>query len=252
MRRLPIPVCRFALLALLTISALSAWTACAPPDPESPIELTAADLETQIAFIRRSATVAAERLQITVVGARARLEQVRQNSTALGGTLTARGFDPAALSSPTAVAMSARQVTAAPARSSATPLIITPPASQTTTEANATDAEPRLSDFRVGLEVGADDCVAVPRRSLPANASAIYTSARAQNLSAGSELQTRWFAAGAERTRLTYAPTFAIEDNCVWFFITPDETPFVPGGWEVLWELAGQPYPRQPFDIAPN
>lgn len=250
MRHLPLPppTCLLALLTLLTLSGLAA---CAPPDPESPIELTAAGLETQIALIRRSATVAAERLQITVVGARSQLEQIRNNTTALSGTLTARGYDPAVISSPTVAVVHTFPAIAA-ALPTATPLVITPPPSPSTTEASALPAEPSLSDFRIGLEVDDDDCVAAPLTSLPANASTIYTSARAQNLPAGSQLRTRWFAAGAERTSLNYSPDFAIQDNCVWFFITPNETPFVPGAWEVLWELADTLYPRQSFTISPN
>ena len=217
--------------------------ACAPPDPESPIELTSSSLQTQIAAIRRSATVAAERLQITVIGARSQLEQIRGNYDSLSGTLAARGYDPASVALPTA---------APAARSTATALIITPPATVGTSESDETRSVPRLSDFRIGLEVGADDCIAAPLLTLAANVAAIYTSARAENLPAGAQLRTIWYAAGEERASLTYTPDFAIEDSCVWFFIDPSDTPFVPGAWEVRWELADLPYPSQSFTITTN
>lgn len=232
-------------LALLAIFCLAA---CAPPDPESPIQLTSDGLETQIAAIRRSATVAAERMQITVVGARSQLEQVYNNYNALRGTLTARGYDPSAIRPPTTAVANAP-----PPESSNTPtLAITPPATRTTSQPNATRSAPSLSDFRIGLEIGSDDCVAVPIPSLAADVPAIYASARAQNLPADAELRTRWFTAGAERSVLTYSPDFAIADNCVWFFIEPSDTPFVPGVWEVIWELESVAQPRQSFTITPN
>lgn len=223
--------------------------ACAPADPESPIELTSSSLKTQIAAIRRSATVAVERLQITVIGARSQLEQIRGNYESLSGTLAARGYDPASVALPTAAAGSAAR---AAARSTATALIITPPATVGTSESDETRSVPRLSDFRIGLEVGGDDCIAAPLLTLAANVPAIYTSARAENLPAGARLRTIWYAAGEERASLTYAPDFAIEDSCVWFFIDPSDTPFVPGAWEVRWELADLPYPSQSFTITTN
>ena len=226
--------------------------ACAPADPESPIELTSSSLKTQIAAIRRSATVAAERLQITVVGARSELEQIQRNYDSLSGTLAARGYDPAFLTLPTAGAGRASRATVTVTRSTATPLVITPPVTAGTSEADETLSAPRLSDFRIGQEVGDDDCIAAPLLTLAANVPAIYTSARAQNLPAGAQLRTLWYAAGEERTSLTYIPDFAIEDSCVWFFINPSDTPFVPGAWEVRWELDGQPYPSQSFTITAN
>ena len=226
--------------------------ACAPADPESPIELTSSSLKTQIAAIRRSATVAVERLQITVIGARSQLEQIRGNYESLSGTLTARGYDPASVALPTAAAGSAARAAAPTVRSTATALIITPPATVGTGESDETRSAPRLSDFRIGLEVGDDDCIAAPLLTLAANVPAIYTSARAQNLPAGAQLRTIWYAAGEERASLTYTPDFAIEDSCVWFFINPSDTPFVPGVWEVRWELAGVPYPSQSFTITTN
>ena len=224
-----------------------AWlAACAPADPESPIELTSSNLNTQIAAIRRSATVAAERLQITVVGARAQLEQIQRNYDSLSGTLAARGYDPASLREPTTAAGGGARTNVPAAPPTATPLIITPPATAETLNA------PRLSDFRIGREVGADDCIATPLSAMAVNAPAIYTSARAENLPAGARLRTLWYAAGEERTSLTYSPDFAIEDHCVWFFINPSDTPFIPGDWEVRWELDGVSYPSQSFTLTTN
>ena len=234
------PFVSFALFALTVL------VACAPPNADAPIQQTATGLETQIAAIRRSATVSSERMQITVVGARSELEQIERNAASLRGTLTARGYDPAALVPATAASNATAQTLPHAAASPTPTLAITPPAPR------PTSSPVYLSDFRIGVEIGDDDCVAAPGTALAATAPAIYTSARAQELPAGVELRTRWSAGGGERAVLTYTPDFAITDHCVWFFIDPSDTPFVPGNWEVRWELDGVAYPPQAFTITPN
>ena len=236
-------------LALLTFFLLAA---CAPQDTDAPIQQTAASLETQIVAIRRSATVAAERMQITVVGSRAQLDQISSNYAALSGTLAARGYDPATLGLPATADASAPQITQSPVLSNAPTLVITPPSPRSTAQLSPASSIPALSDFRIGLDIGSDDCVSAPNLTFAAEAPAIYASARAHDLPAGAQLRTRWFAAGEERVTLTYSPDFAVVDHCVWFFINPSDTPFVPGAWAVSWELGDVPYPRQPFTIAPN
>ena len=232
MRPLPFSIC-------LLIAGLLALAACSPPPAsDAPRQQTAADLETQIVAIRRSATVAAERLQITVVGARDVLRQVQRNATALQGTLSARGYGAAVVTAP------ANPNNGAPA---APTLAITPAADR-----NPASPLPSLSDFRTGTAIGADDCVLEPSQSLAASSAEIYTSTRAQNLPLGAQLGTRWYFAGEERVRLPYTLPFAVGDHCVWFFIEPSDTPFTPGSWTVVWEVDGAPYPALSFQITPN
>ena len=134
-------------LALLTFFLLAA---CAPQDTDAPIQQTAASLETQIVAIRRSATVAAERMQITVVGSRAQLDQISSNYTALSGTLAARGYDPATLNPPMTADASVPQITQSPALSNAPTLVITPPSPRSTAQLSPASSIPALSDFRIG------------------------------------------------------------------------------------------------------
>ncbi len=236
----------------LALFAFLVLAACAPQSTDAPIHQTAASLETQISAIRRSATVAAERMQITVVGSRNQLDQIASNYAALSGTLAARGYDPAALSPPTTTDANAPQITQSPALSNAPTLAITPPSPRITAQLTPARSAPTLSDFRIGLAIGSDDCVSAPNLTFTADAPAIYASARARDLPADAQLRTLWFAAGVERVALSYSPEFAITDHCVWFFIDSSDAPFVSGDWAVSWELGGVPYPRQSFTIAPN
>ncbi len=224
----------------LVVLALSTLPACNPESSGGPVQ-TAAQLGTQITDIRRQSTSAAERLQITLDDAQEKLTLVQDNQDALRGTLSARGYEPPAnLSGDTPLANSSTQLSSIP--------IITPPiAARNPTAAGA--LVPSLSDFRLGPEIGADDCIAIPQSRFPATAATIYTSARARNLPPATRLRTRWFFAGELRIAFDYTPGYAIADHCVWFFIDPRETPFTPGEWLVQWELAEQTYPSLPFTV---
>lgn len=240
---------RPALLATACAAALSAaaLSACAPNASSSPTR-TATSLDSQIAAIRRSATVAAERLQITLVDARQRLQQISTNTASLSGTLRARGYEPDTLAATPAADSPAAPDASVPPGTLASTLAITPPGALAATD-DAERQRPSLSDFRVGRSVGADDCVSQPQATLPRAAERIYTSARARNLAAGATLITRWFAAGVERTSFTYTAERDTADHCFWFYIEPSDTPFTPGEWTVRWEMDGAAYPPQPFRI---
>jgi hypothetical protein len=77
--------------------------------------------------------------------------------------------------------------------------------------------------------------------------SQIYATARALNVSAGTELGVEWLYEG----QIVYSSRFVVEqfspDYCFWFFITPQDVPFTPGNWSVRMLVNGAP--TQPFSF---
>jgi hypothetical protein len=98
--------------------------------------------------------------------------------------------------------------------------------------------------------VGKNDCALAAVNSFPTTVKQIYVVATAVNIAPGAKLTSRWSYEGQEVVVHDFAPDFAINENCIWFFIDPNDAPFTPGKWSVLLELDGIPQGQPtPFTI---
>jgi hypothetical protein len=90
-----------------------------------------------------------------------------------------------------------------------------------------------------------DGCAENVTNQFAVTAPEIYATARALNVSAGTEMGVEWSSGG----QVVFTSSFVIEQNspdfCFWFFITPADVPFTPGEWSVRILVNGAP--TQPF-----
>jgi hypothetical protein len=179
-------------------------------------------LETQIAEVRQTATVDAERLQIT-------LEYM--------GTLVGRAEGQQALIQATQVA----RVTQG-SLPLATPFMTVDAASLTTPQDQAlitptpNSGQPGLTDVVMAPGVGSNDCALNPTSAFSTSTEEIYVVATGVNIPAGTNIAARFSIAGQE-IRHEFTPDFAIDGNCLWFFIDQNDLIFTAGTWSVTLEL---------------
>ncbi len=79
----------------------------------------------------------------------------------------------------------------------------------------------------------ADGCADQLTTTFPADASVIYITTRALNVTAGTQMSVEWFYNG----ELTYSESYTIPSNdddfCMWFSLVPNDTALSSGNWSV-------------------
>lgn len=222
----------------LLIMGLSLLAACStgPSGAERTLEAQRDSLGTQIADVRSTATIEADRLLVTAEFAQTLVAQMRNQNQVLSATIAALGGD-AALVAPRASTPTLASLPVDPAAPPDTAEGMTP----VTSEAVLAAAPPNLYNAVTARGVGANDCALAAVSQFTAADQSIYVVATASNIQPGMTLASRWYYEGREVIRHEFTPEFAISQNCIWFFIDPEETPFNPGSWTVQLEVNGQP-----------
>ena len=241
---MPLPVNRPFAALLLVLSAM-AISSCGT----SELHLSAtAGYETAtggLDSLRASATVARARMQITLDFAGTRVSQVEQARSFLRSNLSALGteipFIDANLSqlqwlpSPVTASGSSK-----PTGAKATPRTLTNLADEATPAARISQSvivtpatRARTQGIVLASDVADDDCAVDINPRFTPDSQKIYVVARAFDIPAGAELSASWQRQGTEVVLLSFEPEYAIDDNCIWFFIDQSDTPFYVGSWAV-------------------
>lgn len=225
------------ILRMILLLGLALIAACTP---QNEIELTLVAqnvaLRTQIAAVYETATVSADRLQVTVEYMNTLVARAQEQRGQLQATLVAQGGNPAAMSG--GVDAAAAPVATSPG---ADPAFT--PAAQITPAATPTPdpSTPTLTNIVMSPGVASDDCASQPTTIFSAAlTSEIYVVATANNVTPGTNLLSRWNVAGATIVH-DFTPNFAINGNCIWFYIDQTEVQFLPGTWNVTLEVNGVP-----------
>ncbi len=224
----------------LLAALLIGLAACSGPSPaERTLEAENALLATQVADLRATATVAADRRRITVEYGQTAVGQVRRQNEILAATVAALGGDVESVRPgaplPTPAPAALDPASAAPGSPLTPAALAQPPLTPTA------PPPPSLYNLVTTEAVGANDCAVGAVSRFPATAPRIYVVATAANIAPGTRLASRWFREGVEVIVHEFTPDFAIQQACVWFFIDPAETPFTPGNWRVQLEIDGAP-----------
>ena len=198
-----------------------------------------ATLRTEIAILRETATVAADRRQIPLEQVGTELSQVQGQNQQLQSTLIARGFDPTTIANITPLPQTPSLATPLPSPTGVPGTPLPPTTLETPTVPAATI--PSLANIVTASGVGDNDCALSTRSEFSPNDTAIYVVATASNIAPGMTLRSRWLRAGTEVAAFDFTPDFAIDNACVWFFIDQSDTPFTPGEWTVSLEINGSP-----------
>ena len=215
-------------------------------------------LNTEIAAIRATATVDADRMMVTLEHAQTAVNHVDSQTQDLQATLVARNGLPADLNSITPAVdpvfatpppiLDLGQAANGVAPIGITPGATTPPsipqqgnAALVITPIVAQQASGPLSNIVTSSSVGSDDCALNPSTSFTTATPEIYVVARASGVGSSDNITSRWSAGGSEIVRYDWTPPRQIDDACIWFYIDQAEVTFTPGNWQVQMELNGQP-----------
>jgi hypothetical protein len=203
-----------------------------------------ATLQSEIVAVRETASVEAERLQITVDYVNTLVGRAEGDRIQMQATLVSRGTDPASIAN------------IAPQFNTPFPVPGTPGANVTPTplpEAALATQEvvtgPSLVNYMMAPGVGSDDCALNPTTNFTTDTAEIYVVATGMNIPAGTNIAAR-FSVGGQEIRHDFTPEFDINGACIWFFIDQNDLEFRPGTWSVELDLNNAPVsPPIPFTI---
>lgn len=222
------------LFTVLLVMVLTA--ACVPGQPDPTLLAEHAALSTEVADARSTATYAADRMLQTVEFISTELSDAVIRQNVLSTTLEALGIDPSRVTPGAFVPTDVPEILS-PAGGS----LITPFAGGGAVAILTPAGGPLLYGIVTAEGVGDNDCALTSVNTFTTTTSSIYVVATAANIEPGMTLTSRWYAGEEERAAFDFVPDFAIEQHCVWFFLTPDDTEFTPGNWSVQLELNGIP-----------
>lgn len=210
-------------------------------------------VSTQRASFYITATVDAERGQVTLNAIQQRIDRALTQRQFMLATLQARGIDTSRLPppltptpvppSPASDDISNPEATAnvldtpLPTSVIITPFIITPTVTTSVTLAFVATPMPNspLRDIVMAQGVGRDDCPVGVTNTFSVNSARIYIVARAVGVQSGTRLGSIWQKAdGTPLVQFDFTPNFNIRDACIWFFATPDDFPFEAGNYTVI------------------
>lgn len=216
--------------------------------------------QTQIAAVRATATVNADRLLVTLENAQTAVGNVDLQSTRIASTLIASGmaFVDASQITPVVPTEAAPDGGATPFPQVANPLL-TPGVPQVSSQGSAQGDSPlvqataitpinpatvdpnmpSLTNIVLSQQVGSDDCAINPATSFDASATDIYVVATANNIQADTELVATFLRDGQVIQTYPWTPGFDMNGVCIWFHLPASEVDFIPGNWSVSLTING-------------
>jgi hypothetical protein len=231
------------LLKTCTLLLLSLFIgACARQNQiELTLVATQVALNTQIAGIRQTATVDADRIQITVEYMSTLVRGAEVQNEQLRATLVARGADPSSFTNIDPSFVTNLPPGGGTSNGGQQQVVITPlPGAETvgTPTTPIPGTEPTLTSIVMAEGVGSDDCALGVTTTFTTATPEIYVVATALNIQPGTTIVSRWQLGGQEIVH-DFTPDFAIDQNCIWFFVDQVDTPFIAGNWNVQLEING-------------
>lgn len=203
-----------------------------------------ATLQSEIGAVRETATVEAERLQITVDYMNTLVSRAEGDRVQMQATLVSRGTDPASIAN---IAPQFNTPFPAPGTPAGDVPVVSPSPQDAAVTQEITN--PALVNYMMAPGVGSDDCALNPTSSFTTDTAEIYVIATGMNIPSGTNIAAR-FSVGGQEIRHDFTPDFDINGNCIWFFIDQTDLTFQPGTWSVVLELNGTAVtPPIPFSI---
>ena len=78
----------------------------------------------------------------------------------------------------------------------------------------------------------------------------IYFTAQVTNLANGTNFSVDWVFEERLVYRSVWTSDYSVSSECIWFYMTPDDAPFLPGTYTVTLYVNGNPQPSQQFAIS--
>lgn len=107
-------------------------------------------------------------------------------------------------------------------------------------ETNTPDpTQPRAENVVTSTGVGDDDCAVGTTNTFSTTSGQIYIVANAYNVQRGMTIASRWTRGGEALTTFSFAPDFAINGACIWFFADQSDFAFSAGSYRVEIDING-------------
>lgn len=234
----------------------------APPPADQALIESHAALGTQVFSLRETEAVAADRLLVTQEALQTAVRDVEAQGTRIAATVIALGtpfidttiITPASPLDGSTGAGVPTQVVVIPGGASQGSAVgaITPapptPAAAAPLDPNA----PSLTNIVTAEAIGGDDCAAAPMNSFASRTTGVYVVSVGNNLTPRNVITYRWQRESIEVWVDTWSPGGDTNGQCIWYYLTPNQTALEPGNWavEVLLDNVTMGAPV-PFTINP-
>jgi hypothetical protein len=235
---------------VLLVGLLAA--ACSDSGAQQTLVADNAALGTQISDIRAKATLERDVLQITIEALNLAMTQTVRQNQEISVTLQAAGIDPTAIAQVKPVPGAVSGPTAVPQQTlvsqpGATPEVVAGTLDITVVVPTPTLGQPTLYNMVMAEGVGDNDCALASVTNFNSAAKRIYVVATAANIAPGTALGSQWYREGELLVSPTFTPDFAIDQNCIWFYVDQTDFNFTPGNYTVQMTIndtaVGQPIP---------
>jgi hypothetical protein len=200
-------------------------------------------MRTEIANIRTTATVEADRMMITLEYVETQVQRTQGQQQDLISTMVARGTPTAAIVPPVPQAGGTFAVpTSIPSAPGTTQEVIGAATGiPVTLIASGPTQAPSLSNIVLSEAVGDNDCALNTQTQFSTTTAQIYVVATASSVPAGTLITSRWQRGADEVANFDFTPDFDIEQACIWFFIDQTDIAFTAGQWSVALAINSAP-----------
>ena len=249
------------LLLTSSIALLSACNFFSQPADLQTENLQNEIAQTQIAAVRATATVNADRLLTTLENAQTAVGNADLQSTRIVATLMAQGTPFVDASGITPVALTAppqnvdQPTSGAPqianplltpqvsgqgsARGDSALVPVTPTVLVQQQDQPVETSGAPLTNIQVTEQVGSDDCPINPTNTFTMSATDIYVTAVANGTAAGTTFSSTWYYEGTQIAYYEWTPDFSISSACIWFHMPASEVDYVAGNYTVQLAING-------------
>ena len=222
------------MLLLAACSALEASDSVAVIDADLTLYATESDM------IRAAATAEGIMARETVVAASTRVAELSVVNAALGATLRANYTGTPEVE---AVVVSADDM------GSSLQDDMMDDASGSAAESDALE----LSNLATSTGVDSNNgCSSGTVRQFSPSVAEIYVTARVSPLRAGANFQVNWLRGNELLYEVGWQPSYSKSFECIWFYATPQDFAFTPGGYSATMTVDGLALGSVSFDILAN
>lgn len=201
-------------------------------------------LSTQISDIRGTATIMADQLARTTEAIQTAVEQVQNRRNELSATLQAAGIDPASIAQVSPNPAFVGNPTPNPQAALSGPPVATPDPSGATSDLTIptpTPGQPSLFGLVTAAGVGDNDCALAAVNTFASSTERIYVVATAANIAPGVVLGAEWYQDNVLLVSQDFTPDFAINENCIWFFVDQTDFVFAAGSYAIQLTINSAP-----------
>ncbi len=207
------------LLCLATAVSLAGCQALAPANAVATIQLEAVNVDQAIEDLSKAAATDVAELVATVAAAGTAVSEHSLMNAALGATLRANFTPTPAVR---AVVVSAEDMGSS----------LDSDMMDDMDYEDASDAPVQISDLDTARGINANSgCTTGSVKQFGTDEAQIYATARVSNLREGTTFEIDWMQQNRVVDRFSWQADYSAATECIWFYVTPQDFAFLPGGY---------------------